>query len=231
MQKLLIADASEPFTEALEEIFKNEFALQICHDGETALEMLLSFKPDILILNFMLPFKDGLTVLQQSAHRPNVVLGITPYINSYIEQAATGLGVQFIMIMPTVNALRVRLMDMIAAVTNPKEGLLAQTVVQLHALNFLTHLDGYQQLCVGIPLFAQSPGMRLTKELYPAIAQQTGSPDGRTVEHSIRKAISAAWSRKDPAVWAKYFAPSPDGSIPCPTNKAFISRMAELLNL
>lgn len=231
MQKLLIADTSEPFTEALEEIFKNEFALQICHDGETALEILLDFKPDILILNFMLPFKDGLTVLQQSAHHPKVILGITPYINSYIEQAALGLGVQFIMIMPTVNALRVRLMDMIAATTTPKESLLAQTVVHLHALNFLTHLDGYQQLCVGIPLFAQNPGVRLTKELYPTIAARTGSPDSRTVEHSIRKAIAAAWTRKDPAVWTKYFPSKPDGSIPCPTNKEFISRMAELLNL
>ena len=231
MQKLLIADTSEPFTDALENIFKNEFDLQICHDGETALEMLLTFKPDILILNFMLPFKDGLTVLQQSAHRPSVILGITPHINSYIEQAALALGVQFIMIMPTVNALRVRLMDMIAAAATPKESLLAQTVVQLHALNFLTHLDGYQQLCVGIPLFAQNPGIRLTKELYPTVAEQTGSPDGRTVEHSIRKAIAAAWTRKDPAVWSKFFPKKPDGSIPCPTNKEFISRMAESLKL
>ena len=133
--------------------------------------------------------------------------------------------------MPKVNALRVRLMDMIAAAANSQESPPAQTVVHLHTLGFLTHLDGYQQLCVGIPLFAQNPGIRLTKELYPAIASQTGSPDGRTVEHSIRKAIAAAWARKDPAVWAKYFPPNSDGAIPCPTNKEFICRMAELLKL
>ena len=114
MPKLLIADSSEPFTDALCRVFCNEFNLQVCHDGETALELLLSFQPDVLVLNLMLPFKDGLTVLQESAHKPGVILAICPYVNAYIEQAAVSLGVQYIMIMPTVHALRVRLMDMIA---------------------------------------------------------------------------------------------------------------------
>ena len=231
MQKLLIADNSEPFTDALEDIFKNEFDLQICHDGETALELLLSFRPDVLILNLMLPFKDGLTVLQESAHKPAVILAVCPYVNIYIEQVAINLGVQYIMIMPTVNALRVRLMDMIATTQSPKADLSGQTVVHLHILNFSTHLDGYQQLCVGIPIFAQNPNMRLSKELYPAIAKHFGMADPRTVEHSIRKAIAAAWNSKNHSVWIKYFPPQSDGAIPCPSNKEFISRLAESLDL
>ena len=74
MHKLLIADSSEPFTDALKAVFENDFTLQICQDGETTLEMMLSFQPDVLILNLMLPFKDGLTVLQESAHKPKVIL-------------------------------------------------------------------------------------------------------------------------------------------------------------
>ena len=230
MHKLLIVDASESFTDALTDVFKNEFDLQICHDGETALEQLLSFQPEVLILNLMLPFKDGLTVLQESAHRPRVILAVCPYVNTYIEQAAINLGVQFIMIMPTVNALRVRLMDMIATIA-PKSDPSNQTQVHLHILNFLTHLDGYHQLCIGIPIFAKNPNMRLSKELYPAIAAHFGYPDARTVEHSIRKAIEAAWTCKNTAVWAKYFPPKSDGTIPCPTNKEFISHVAEMLEL
>lgn len=231
MRKLLIADSSEPFTDALEEVFRNEFDLQICQDGETALEKLLTFQPDVLILNLMLPFKDGLTVLQESAYKPGVILAICPYVNAYIEQVATSLGVQYIMIMPTVNALRVRLMDMIATAVSPKANLSDQTVVHLHILNFSTHLDGYHQLCVGIPIFAQNPNMRLSKELYPAIAEHFGLPDARTVEHSIRKAITSAWSSRTDTVWAKYFLPKPDGTIPCPSNKEFIARLAEMLDL
>jgi len=231
MLKLLIADSSEPFTDALSEIFRNEFDLKICQDGETALELLVEFQPDVLILNLMLPFKDGLTVLQESAHKPKVILAITPYVNAYIEQVATGLEVQYIMIMPTVNSLRIRLMDMIATTITSKEGPVGQAVVHLHILNFLTHLDGYHQLCVGIPIFAKNPNLRLSKELYPMIADHFGLLDARTVEHSIRKAIEAAWNRKNIRVWAKYFPPTEDGSILCPTNKEFISRLAEMLEL
>lgn len=231
MRKLLIADGSEPFTEALEKVFCNEFDLQVCHDGETALEMLVDFQPDILILNFILPYKDGLTVLQEAAHKPKVILAISPYVNQYIEQASIQLGVQYIMIMPTVNALRVRLMDMIANTISPKEDLSGQTIVHLHILHFSTHLDGYHQLCVGIPIFAKNPNMRLSKELYPAIADHFGLPDARTVEHSIRKSITAAWNRKNPTSWAKYFPPKPDGAIPCPSNKEFICRIAEMLDI
>ena len=231
MHRLLIADASEVFTDALAEVFQNDFDLQICHDGETALDALLSFQPEILVLNLMLPYKDGLTVLQESAHRPKIILATSPYTNPYIEHISISLGIQFLMIMPTVSALRVRLMDLISTTLAPKADLVCQTVMHLHVLNFLTHLDGYRQLRAGIPIFAANPTLRMSKELYPAIAQQLDIPDARSVEHSIRKAITATWRRRNPTVWAKYFPPEADGGIPCPTNKAFISRLAEMLEL
>lgn len=230
MLKLLIADASEPYCDALEEIFRNEFDLQLCHDGETALDLLQSFQPDVLVLNFMLPFKDGLTVLQESAHRPGVILGISPYMNAYIEHTATSLGVQFTMIMPTVHTLRVRLMDMVSTMDREVPTPVDQARTHLHILNFHNHLAGYKQLQIAIPMFAADPNCRLSKELYPVIAELTDCKDGRSVEHSIRKAIEAAWKRRNRVIWAKYFPPGPNGDIPCPTNKAFICRLAEMLD-
>ncbi len=230
MQKLLIADASEPFCEALEEIFGALFDLRICHDGDSALELLQSFRPDALVINFMLPFLDGLTTLEQSAHRPPVILGITPYMSPYTEQRAASCGVQYVMITPTVHAVRVRLMDMISTVSGKTPSPAEQTALLLHILNFQPHLDGYRQLLIGVPLFAQDPGARLSKELYPAIAQQVDCKDSRSVEHSIRKAIESAWKRRNRLVWTKFFPPGPNGDIPCPTNKAFICCLAEHLN-
>ena len=229
MLKLLIADASKPFCDALEEIFCNEFQVKVCHDGETAFELLRSFQPDVLVFNFHLPFQDGLTALQLSGHRPRVILGITPYFSPYSEQSAAAAGVQYIMIMPTVQALRVRLMDMVATIDGEIATPAKQTAIHLHSLGFATHLDGYNQLCIGIPMFAEDPEKRLSKELYPAIAQQVGCKDGRSVEHSIRKAIEGAWKRRNRLIWDNYFTPSASGEIPCPTNKAFICRIAELL--
>ena len=228
MYKLLIADASEPYTDALSDIFQNEFHLKICHNGKAALDSLLSFTPDILILNLMLPLKDGFTVLRESAHRPRVILAISPFFNSYIEQSAIQLGIQCVTIMPTVSSLRAQLMDLIANFIAPAQDLNAQTLVHLHTLGFQTHLDGYHQLCIGIPMFAATAGMRLSKELYPAIAKQLGDLDARSVEHSIRKAIENAWARRDVAVWAKYF-PGHALEHRCPSNKEFLSRIAEML--
>lgn len=230
MYKLLIADMSEPFTDALKSAFQNEFDLQICHDGETALEKLIAFQPDVLVLHLNLPYKDGLTVLQQSGHRPQVVLAITSYLSPYIEQTAAMLGVQYMMTMPTVNSLRVRLMDLVNTMVSTRKDLQGQVAVHLHALGFHTHLNGYRQLCVGLPLFAANPGISLSKELYPAVAAQFALPDARTVEHSVRKAIEDAWKNRNNAVWAKYFPPGPDGRILCPSNKAFLARLAQLLD-
>lgn len=224
MLKLLIADMSEEFTGAVEKALHNEFEMKICQDGETALELLHYFKPDVLIIHLLLPFKDGLTVLQESTHRPRVVMAITHYLPPYAEKRALELGVQYLLFSPTVETLRVRLMDMIAQ-TQPRED--TRVAVHLHTLGFRTNLDGYRQLCEGIPLYAKNPGMLLSKELYPIIAEKFSLPDCRTVEHSIRKAITDAWSRRNPIIWEKYFP----GVTEAPTNKVFISKLSEMAQM
>ncbi len=232
MKRLLIADSSEPLTTALMDAFNYEFETRSCADGEAALELLLSFQPDLLIINLQLPYKDGLTVLQEAAYRPPIILATTSYTNPYIEHTATALGVGYTMISPAVNALRVRLMDMVHQSKNMTGtfDLHTETVTHLHILNFLTHLDGYHQLCIGIPLFYHNPRQRLMKELYPKIAGFCGNTDERSVEHSIRKAIEASWKVGNHTVWSKYFPAGADGKVSCPTNKEFISRIAEALN-
>lgn len=224
MLKLLLADMSPEFTDAVEKTLHNEFEMKVCHDGETALELLHYFKPDVLIMHLWLPFKDGLTVLQESTHRPRVIMALAHYLPRYAEKRALELGVQYVLFSPTVETLRVRLMDMIAE-TQPKEE--TRVAVHLHSLGFRTNLDGYRQLCEGIPIFAKNPGMLLSKELYPAIGEIFCLPDCRTVEHSIRKAITDAWSRRNPIIWEKYFP----GATEAPTNKVFISKLAEMLQL
>ncbi|MBQ8881654.1 MAG: hypothetical protein IJ030_05740 [Oscillospiraceae bacterium] len=224
MLKLLIADPSEPFARSLGAELRGEFEIKICTDGVSTLEILQSFRPDALVLNVMLPRKDGLTILQESAYKPRIILGIMPRNFEYAYQRAIDLGVQYVLISPAVSVLRLRLMDMLkTASPNADPG--EQAAIHLHILNFHTHLDGYRQLCVGIPIFAKNPGQLLSKELYPAIAAALGLTDPRTVEHSIRKSIADAWRRRDPAVWGKYFPPSRNP----PTNKAFLSAIAELL--
>lgn len=221
MLKLLIADASGALSDALAREFKQDFQLMVCHDGKAALQALPSFQPDAIILNFFLTHKDGLAVLEETSVKPRVILGLTPYLNDYTVYRATKLGVQYIVRLPTtIGVVRNRLMDLLYGASGP------DTASLLHLLNFHTHLDSYRQLCLGIPLFAENPGMRLSKELYVIIAQQTGATDPRAVEHSIRKSITDAWLRRDPTVWNQYFPPKNSP----PTNKEFIARLAECIN-
>lgn len=224
MLKLLVADMSEEFTGVLEKTLRGEFEMQICHDGETALELLHSFRPDVLILHLLLPFKDGLTVLQESSFRPRVILALTHYLPPYAEKRAADLGVQYILFSPTMNTLRVRLMDLIAE-AQPREE--TRVAVHLHTLGLRSNLDGYRQLCEAIPIYAKNPGMLMSKELYPAVGEIFDLPDCRTVEHSIRKAIADAWSRRNSVLWEKYFP----GATEAPTNKVFVSKLAEMLQL
>ena len=161
-----------------------------------------------------------------------VTLAITNHISAYIAQSVTALGVDYTLITPSVDAVVSCLQDFIQQYSSPNDALdiHAQVVHHLRLLGIPTHLDGYRQLCLALPEYAANPQQRLTKELYPAVAALCQCVDGRSVEHSIRKAIRSAWLHRDNAIWRKYFPMGSGGSIPCPTNKAFICRLAELLH-
>lgn len=232
MQKLMIADSSEVFISLLEAALADQFQICVCSDGQDALALLQSFQPDILVLNLSLPHIDGMTLLQQSAFRPPIILTIAGYLSNYIEHSLGELGVDYTMIAPSIPALCLRLQDLANRYTQQPDRSDPHAIVahHLHLLNFPSHRDGYRQLLVAIPLFAKNPQQFMTKELYPEVAKLCSCRDGRAVEHSIRKAIQSAWTHRDNAVWRKYFSPGPRGSIPCPSNKEFICRLAELLD-
>lgn len=232
MQKLLIADSSIVYATALRTALKGQYRIRICTDGKAALELLHQYQPDILILNLMLPYMDGLTVLQETDYHPPIILATTMHISAYVEQAVTTLGIDYTMISPSVEAVVLRLRDLVKLYTSVPDGadLYTKAIHHLRLLNVPVHLDGYRQLCLALPMYAQNPQQLLTKELYPAVAEKCGCKDGRSVEHSIRKAIQAAWAQKDNAIWRKYFTLRSQGHTACPTNKEFICRLAEILN-
>ena len=105
MHRLLIADSDDGFLMAAKEAFSSDFEVMTCQDGETALELLSTLQPQVLIVNLMLPFKDGLTVLQEAAVLPPVTIATTPIILPYIENACSALKIGYLMVSPQLNAL------------------------------------------------------------------------------------------------------------------------------
>lgn len=232
MRKLMIADGAMYYADALEAALGKEFHIVNCCDGEDALALLQSFRPDILVINLSLPHKDGLTLLQESAFQPPVILAIAGYVSRYIEQSLVRLGVDYIMLCPSVASLCLRIRDLAKRFSQQPGSAEPHTITAYHLrqLGFPVRRAGYRYLLAAIPLYAENPNQYLTKELYPKIAKCCNGKDSRAVEHAMRTVIDYAWSHRDDGVWRKYFAPGPRGTIPCPSNKEFISRLAELID-
>ena len=231
MQRLLIAHSSEVLRELLSDMFLDVFSVQCCGDGDTAMALLDEFRPDALILECNLPYKDGLTVLQEATHRPAAILGIGTGLNTYTANACAALGMGYLLTAPSADAIRLRLLDLVRRAESRGQtlSLREQTEQHLHALGLSPHLDGYKQLAVGIPLFYEDPAQLLDKELYPRIGEQLGCKSPKTVERNLRHAIQSAWEGRNESVWRKYFPPAANGRIPCPGNKTFIARIARML--
>ena len=65
-QKILIVDDDENIAELISlYLMKECFDTDIANDGETALEKVKSFKPDLILLDLMLPGIDGYEVCQR----------------------------------------------------------------------------------------------------------------------------------------------------------------------
>lgn len=234
MRKLLIAESSEDFRFALEDTLSAAYRVKSCSTGKEAKNLVLSFRPDILILDILLPELDGFSILYntlRSNQRP-MVLATTRYLNDYILTTMTQMGVDFIMVKPCdLDAVVARVGDLRKHLIPPATEMERQLLVSKHLrkLGIGLHLDGYQFLKVGIPVFTLDPTQRLSKELYVTIAKTTGFDNAEQVERSIRKAIENAWKQRDEPTWRSYFLPDKTGHIAKPTNRAFICCLSDKL--
>lgn len=234
--KVLIADGSDEFRHALSEALRATYSVRSCWGGKEALTLLREYRPDVLVLDMMLPELDGISLLQSAAadNLTPMVLATTRYLSDYMLGSMDHLGVCYLMVKPCdVHATVARIEDMTRQLhqsagsqNDPK----AAVVAQLLALGVPAKLNGYDYLLEAIPYFARHPGISITKELYPAVAALCRSKASH-VERSIRNAIQAAWQHRAEPGWQQYFPFSGEDPLPRPTNAEFISRLASFLHL
>lgn len=99
MKKVLIATTSEVTNADLSEAL-SQYEVHICSTGTEALAMIETMRPDILIIDLMLSFMDGLTVLRKTSFRPHIILARTNFISEPVLQSAANLGVQDMLLIP-----------------------------------------------------------------------------------------------------------------------------------
>ena len=236
MLKLLIADAGEEFRMALSEQARGMYRIRVCQEGKETLQTMLRFKPDLVVLDMMLPGLDGISILQDASDAGvhPTVLATTKFASDYLAESAHRLGVGYMMVKPCdVRATMARLKDLTEHL-NPAETLHQDPRMAvsntLLALGFSTKLRGYGYLREAILETMRCPGQMVTKELYPKVGKLFDAT-GVQVERSIRSAIGKAWDQREETVWRQYFPCTSDTSPERPTNSAFISRIAERMNL
>lgn len=72
-KKLLIVDDEIHIVKALDFIFSSEgYWVETAHDGTSALSTAVSFRPDIILLDVMMPDIDGFTVAQSIRQNENL---------------------------------------------------------------------------------------------------------------------------------------------------------------
>lgn len=233
MYKVLIAHSSEDLISSTELDLRGKYEIMSCSDGNRALELMKHFRPDAMVLHLSIPQGDGLILLEEAQEfLPPVILATTFFPGAYPLQQAKDLGVDHCLLLPCrQGAIAFHIARLLSSAgqkhcwPDPQ----AKVAEHLKILKIPVHLDGYLQLRIGIPLYAQDPGQRLSKELYPAIAEVCGVVNGEAVEHSIRSVLVQAWAQRDFSVWAEYFPDITDDKKGCPSNKVFISTLAQRL--
>ena len=233
-RKLLLAEGNEELALALEEGLRGLYTLRLCRDGQTALELVHAFKPDILVLDLMLPGLDGISLLQDitEARLEPMVLATSRYYNEYILDALGRFGVGYLMVKPCdVRATIARIGDLTSRIrpaesrpTRPDR--LTRISNFLRELRFRPKLKGYIYLRDAVLLMADNPDLSITKELYPEIADRYGTPP-KSVEKCIRSALEGAWERRDHSVWQILFPPGLDAVQERPSNADMIARLAD----
>ena len=236
MQKLLIVDAAEDFCRTLSDALKGSYIVRTCNDGDTALSLMTSFCPELLILDLTVAGIDGLSIVQMIPveQRKPVILATTRFLSDYVLETASRIGIDYMVVKPcNIKALIARLADLTANCKNREvahQDYKATVANLLLSLGFSTNCKGYNYLREAILVYAKDPEQMITKELYPAVAAKFGASSPQ-VERSMRTVIEKAWKRRDDQVWGQFFAPTADGEIEKPCNSEFISRMADVLVL
>ncbi len=234
MPKLLIADTSEEFRQSLTAALSGIGTVRTCATGAQALELLRSYRPDILVLDLTLPELDGISLLYRAADEnlcPQV-LATTWFISTYVSAAMSRLGVNYVLQKPcNVDALVGHVSDLAAqlqpAVITPADIQSASSNLLLR-LGFASKLDGFGYLQTALPIYMEDSSQAITKELYAAVGKLYNK-DGKQVERSIRNAITIAYNKRDDALWRDFFPCPPGTPLPKPTNGNFIARMATYL--
>lgn len=258
---VIIADDNKEFCNILNDYLLNQrdiIVTGIAKDGIEALKLIQEKKPDLVVLDIIMPHLDGLGVLEklnnmQLEHFPRIIV-LSAVGQDRITQRAITLGADYYVVKPfdmDVFTKRIREMfnntivndeekkpvtiienDEIQYNRNEPVDLESEITNIIHEIGVPAHIKGYMYLREAINMVVNDIELlsAVTKELYPSIAKKYNTTASR-VERAIRHAIEVAWARGQVETINKLFGYTIHNDKGKPTNSEFIAMVADKLRL
>ena len=255
-KKVMILDDNRDFLEILKNYVDTKEELEVVcydYDGRNADKLLEEYKPDILLLDIVMPEKDGLNVLEDLSKKKKMKKPLIIVMSSIgqekITQTAITLGAMYYVVKPfDIKKLVDRVIELTkeevvgdlkivqsAAISHKEisKSVLENRVTQtIHDIGVPAHIKGYQYVREAILMSIQDDDLinAVTKSLYPHLAAKFNTTPSR-VERAIRHAIEVAWNRGQIEVHDKIFGYTVNSNKGKPTNSEFIAMIADRLRL
>lgn len=256
---VLIADDNKEFCSILNDYLLSQrdiVVTGVAKDGREALELIEEKKPDLVILDIIMPHLDGLGVLErlnsvEVEKMPRIIV-LSAVGQDKITQKAITLGADYYVVKPfDMDIFTKRIREMFSGNTQEtvrrqsfstqnesrtyhKEHLDLETEITsiIHEIGVPAHIKGYMYLREAITMVINDMELlsAVTKELYPSIAKKYNTTASR-VERAIRHAIEVAWGRGQVEAINKLFGYTIHTEKGKPTNSEFIAIIADNLRL
>lgn len=212
---VLILDSNKVLSETLSESFsKNGRLFVTCavREGNNAVQLLDIHKPDVLLMDIVLPLKDGLSVLEDikksDVMKNKSIIVSTSMFNDLAMRRVVELGADYFLLKPfDIDILIKRIIEIheekrATEVCYTRDDGSCRRNVNSLIREFLfrcgieNNIKGYSYLqkAVFIGFYNKETLYSLTKHVYPTIAKEVGC-DETSVERAIRYAIQTAWKR------------------------------------
>lgn len=257
--KIMIVDDNKEFVKLLTMFIDSQDDMEVIdtlYDGQNAKNKIKELQPDILLLDIIMPEKDGLGVLEDIEKDPELKMPLTVVMSAIgqekITQKAISLGATYYVVKPfDMSVLADRIRDLIdcnsdsntnvnSTLNYTTNGKMVKTVVPLevrvtnmiHNVGVPAHIKGYQYIREAIMLAVENEDIinSITKTLYPTLASTFSTTPSR-VERAIRHAIEVAWNRGQIEMHDKIFGYTVNSNKGKPTNSEFIAMIADKIRL
>ena len=258
--RILIADDNLDFVSTLITYFDTQNdveVISIAKDGQEAYDKILSAKPDVALIDVIMPHLDGLGVIEklsESRQPMPICIMLSAVGQDSVTAQAINLGAQYYILKPfEMNVLMKRIRElvnkpvpqkMIPVKESKPEFVEINTEISsedkleikvtnvIHEIGVPAHIKGYQYLRDGIMMVVNNIEIinQITKQLYPDLAKKYKTTPSR-VERAIRHAIEVAWNRGQLETVEAIFGYTVNSNKGKPTNSEFIAMIADKLRL